>query len=87
MLIGASLLNGTEKVYCLVLCHERAAHWKSNKTRVDNNDDDDDDDDTEQFNKNLFLLFTPVGLATLCVCMCVCLCVCLYVMCVKHKAS
>lgn len=63
----------TLSVYCfqiLVLCHEKAADWKSN------NNPADDDDDTEQFNKKLFLLFTPVGLATLCVCMCVCVSVC-----------
>lgn len=49
-----------------------------------NNDDDDDDDDTEQFNKNLFLLFTPVGLATLCVCMYVCVCVFVCYVCVLN---
>lgn len=45
--------------------------------------DDEDDDDTEQFNKYLFLLFTPPGgLATLCVCVCVsvrCVCACVCV--------
>lgn len=42
----------------------------------DDDGDDEDNDDTEQFNKYLFLLFTPPGgLATLCVCVCVCVCV------------
>lgn len=74
--VDRSIPNDMDKdrrftVKILVLCHEQAAAWKSNNNHVDNNDDDD----TEQFNKNLFLLFTPVGLATLCVCMCACLCV------------
>lgn len=34
-----------------------------------------DDDDTEQFDKNLFLQFTAVGLATLCMSACVGVCV------------
>lgn len=36
-------------------------------------EDNEEDGDDEQFNK-IFLLFTPVGLATLCVCMYVCVC-------------
>lgn len=79
-----SIPNKTDKdrkitIKILILCHKWAAEWKIT------DDDDDDDDDTEQFNKNLFLLFTPVGLATLCMYVCVFVCVlCMYVMCVHY---